>query len=140
MDQDKSLAAVRKWQAANPEKMKEYAKKFKEAHPDYYKRCKYKLSTKNWYMKNRAVIDARMRKIKYGITESEYQGMILSQLGLCAICRDPFTRRIHVDHCHKSKLVRGLLCHNCNLGIGNFKDSIDRLVSAISYLSKGVSK
>jgi hypothetical protein len=42
--------------------------------------------------------------------------------------------RWHIDHCHTSNRVRGLLCHNCNVGIGNFKDAPDLLRSAAAYL------
>jgi len=41
-----------------------------------------------------------------------------------------------IDHDHKTGELRGLLCHQCNVGIGNFKDSIDRMLNAILYLSR----
>ena len=51
---------------------------------------------------------------------------------ICAICG--ITERLHIDHCHNSGDVRGLLCSNCNLGIGNLKDNIKILKNAILYL------
>jgi hypothetical protein len=62
------------------------------------------------------------------------------QGGRCAICR----RRVHcggnttyhVDHCHTSGRLRGLLCRDCNLGLGHFKDSIPSLLAAIDYLQR----
>ena len=42
-----------------------------------------------------------------------------------------------IDHDHKTGKLRGLLCHQCNVGIGNFKDSIDTMLNAILYLSRG---
>ena len=45
-----------------------------------------------------------------------------------------------IDHDHKTGKLRGLLCHQCNVGIGNFKDSIDRLMNAILYLLKAKKK
>jgi hypothetical protein len=45
-------------------------------------------------------------------------------------------RNWHIDHCHKTKKFRGILCNNCNIGLGQFKDSIMRLRKAISYLRK----
>lgn len=80
---------------------------------------------------------------KYGITIEEYDAMLDRQGGLCAICRGPETaidgrtgvvRRLHIDHCHSTGRVRGLLCHGCNQGIGGLRDRVDLLVSAIDYL------
>jgi hypothetical protein len=67
--------------------------------------------------------------------------MILSQNSSCAICEIPFRRNVqrgtgvaHVDHCHSTKIVRGILCHACNTGIGVFKDNEKLLQRAIEYL------
>ena len=52
---------------------------------------------------------------KYGITEQQYLEMLARQLGVCAICqKPPKTRRLHVDHDHKTGRVRCLACHRCN--------------------------
>lgn len=52
---------------------------------------------------------------RYGITPEQYLAMSVRQGGTCAICkRPPKTRRLHVEHDHTSKRVRGLTCHNCN--------------------------
>lgn len=62
--------------------------------------------------------DARLRR-KYGLTLKQFDRMMYLQKGKCAICYRPFlpdgkTRRPHVDHDHKTKRVRGLLCMTCN--------------------------
>lgn len=58
--------------------------------------------------------DARLLK-KYGITGSQYELRLLNQGGACAICRRfPKTKRLCVDHDHKTGQVRGLLCYMCN--------------------------
>lgn len=73
----------------------------------------------------------------YGITYREYLNMIAAQKGLCAICRKhrlDQVKDLAVDHDHTTGKVRGLLCTNCNTGLGMFKDSIRLLAQAIVYL------
>jgi hypothetical protein len=75
---------------------------------------------------------------KYGITVDDYDALFASQAGRCAICStdSPGGRgRFHVDHDHATGEVRGLLCTNCNAGLGQFKDDPDRLGAAIRYLA-----
>lgn len=75
----------------------------------------------------------------YGITLEDYEKMLESQNGGCAICgRVPTGRALHVDHDHKTGLVRGLLCHSCNHAIGRrgFNDSSEKCLNAAAYLSK----
>lgn len=86
--------------------------------------------------------DRDFRK-KYGIDFAQYQEMLLTQKGVCAICDKPETklqngviRMLSVDHNHSTGAVRGLLCANCNLAIGYACDSIDVLEKAIAYLHK----
>jgi Recombination endonuclease VII len=57
---------------------------------------------------------------------------------LCSICREFFkgSKDMHLDHDHETNKLRGLLCHNCNVGLGHFKDKIVLLESAIDYLKK----
>ncbi|MFE5866619.1 endonuclease VII domain-containing protein [Streptomyces virginiae] len=58
--------------------------------------------------------------------------MIAAQGGLCCLClRAP---AVHVDHCHKTGRVRGVLCFNCNVGLGLLKESPDRIRRAAEYL------
>lgn len=86
-------------------------------------------------------------KRKYGISQEEYDHILLEQNGVCAICGNK-ENHIHksgklkdlaVDHCHNSKKVRGLLCLNCNQGLGRFQDSIENLQRAIDYLRKSTA-
>ncbi len=79
-------------------------------------------------------------KRNYGLAHGSYDRMLAAQDGRCAICRtdQPGGKgRFHVDHCHDTNRVRGLLCHNCNVGIGHFKNDVNLLNSAQVYLLSG---
>lgn len=72
---------------------------------------------------------------KYNISEREYLRMFEKQNGTCAICfGSSKNKRLAVDHCHKTGLVRGLLCMKCNTALGKFGDDITMLQRAIYYL------
>lgn len=78
-------------------------------------------------------------KNRYGITEDDYNAMFVKQSGKCAVCSTDFNgsaRNMDVDHCHVSGRVRGLLCNNCNRGIGYLQDSPGLLLSAAAYLNQ----
>lgn len=74
----------------------------------------------------------------YGLTSDLYMEMQNAQENKCAICKCPAERdfQLYVDHNHDTKEVRGLLCNFCNVGLGIFKDSINRVKSALEYLEK----
>ena len=83
-------------------------------------------------------------KERYNITLEQYAELLTLQNNRCAICGNEETavnvntnkiQKLAVDHCHKTGKVRGLLCQDCNRGIGKFHDDIWRLKSAIEYLS-----
>jgi len=73
-------------------------------------------------------------KRRYGIGAADVDAMVERQGGLCAICREG--KAEHVDHDHVTGLVRGILCFNCNGGLGQFKDSMQRLAQASAYLKQ----
>ncbi len=80
---------------------------------------------------------------KYAITEAEYEMILKSQNGVCAICGQSETTKFHdniiklaVDHCHKTCKIRGLLCINCNHMLGKAKDAPELLEKAAVYLRK----
>lgn len=70
---------------------------------------------------------------KYGLSKTEVSDMESRQGFCCAICGDK--KPLHMDHCHATDRVRSLLCRGCNIGLGNFKDSIVLLGKAAEYLS-----
>jgi len=81
----------------------------------------------------------RKSKIKrsYGLTTRDFEALLESQGGVCAICggQDWGFRGPHIDHDHKTDKIRGVLCHRCNTGLGLLRDSEDILMKAISYLA-----
>lgn len=73
---------------------------------------------------------------KYKLSNDQYNKMVEEQKGLCYICNQEPTqgKKLSIDHCHTKGNVRKLLCNNCNLGLGNFKDNPKTLQAAIKYL------
>lgn len=82
--------------------------------------------------------EERLRRLckKYGITPADYARMLAEQHGGCAICRHCPDRTLHVDHCHATGKVRGLLCGRCNVALGMVGESSVRLRQAIDYLER----
>lgn len=77
----------------------------------------------------------------YGINLYEYQELLKKQEGKCAICKKQVSaKRLSVDHCHKTCIVRGLLCSKCNVGLGSFEDKIVNLLNAAEYLKISLKK
>lgn len=76
---------------------------------------------------------------KYGLTLDQYNQLLDAQDNKCVICgiEDPGGKgRFHVDHCHATGQIRGLLCHNCNLMLGHSRDNVETLRSAARYLER----
>lgn len=104
----------------------------------YCEICRFQNSTKD-YHKNRSHL-----KNRFGLDIKEYESLLIQQNYACAICKKPESalgtktdgspKRLSVDHCHETKIIRGLLCQRCNSGIGMFFDNIEHLESAINYL------
>ena len=96
-----------------------------------------KASRQRWYQKNRVRVLARTRAAtlaKYGLSQLQYDELLRNQNGSCAICLSPkirFKYNLHIDHCHKTGRVRGLLCNTCNrILVGmcdNYPGLVDRL-------------
>lgn len=76
--------------------------------------------------------DSRLRR-RYNLTTAEFDAMLVMQDGKCAVCKTK--PAIVVDHCHKTLEVRGLLCRECNRGIGLLQDSPTIIENALKYLA-----
>jgi hypothetical protein len=80
------------------------------------------------------------RKYLYGITSAEFDALLEAQGGGCGICGTTEWpgrhNRPHLDHCHETGRTRGVLCNECNTGLGKFRDRADLLAAAIAYLKR----
>lgn len=92
---------------------------------------------RGWYRRNREKVRDKQLRYKYGISSDQYRGLLKHQGGSCALCgRSPKKNKsLSVDHDHKTKKVRGLLCQDCNVALGLFLDSKKTFRKAIKYLT-----
>lgn len=110
-------------------------REWRRSNPDYEKRR---------YQETKVYTREKHLKRKYGVDFEQYDKMLANQGGICAICgkleSDENHGVLHVDHCHESGLVRGLLCRNCNHVLGLFQDNPERLMAAKHYLENPPNK
>lgn len=108
------------WDEKNRDKRLAYVYKYQEKHNDYSK-----------------VTRSQHLKRKYNITLEEYDVMFEQQGKVCALCNQVNQSKYwHLDHDHLTGKVRGILCHHCNLILGNARDNIETLKLAIGYLER----
>jgi len=132
--------------AANAESQRKYRAKYGAIY-----REKHKLEAREWRAKNAARLNEKARayraknpdkwrsvnlKKTYGITLDQFNDLFRWQDSKCAVCRAESTtgKNWHVDHCHSTGHIRGILCHNCNLMIGHARDNPETLLAAVEYL------
>lgn len=101
------------------------------------KSCRNTYFQSDSYRNRRRVYYCNRLGLKYGL-KTPYSDMLTKQNNSCAICKKPptTTKRLSIDHCHKTGDVRGLLCQNCNLMLGLACDDATVLRQAIAYLNK----
>lgn len=118
----KAKERLREWDIANPERKLKRERRWKAEN----------LEKRQEQGRRHAL------KKKFGLTLEEYDEMFAVQGGACAICESKrkTSRRLAVDHCHQTGRVRGLLCSRCNTGLGQFGDSLEGLIAAVSYMRK----
>jgi len=113
--------AAKTWRSANPEKVKEASRKhyYNNREKELTRHRRYRLLT------------------NYGMTLESYDEMVKLQNGRCLICQDLPKGRwgvLHVDHCHETGKVRGLLCVGCNKALGFLNDNPDLAEALADYL------
>jgi hypothetical protein len=105
------------WRSKNTDKVKGYTNKYARAN---------RPKQREWFLRT-----------KYGITPEQWDEILKSQNGVCAICKTcPENGLWHTDHNHTTNKARGILCSRCNHALGLFKESSKSLLSAIAYLEK----
>jgi hypothetical protein len=108
----------------------------KHGHTDWCGACYSKHALK---IRNARVSPERKRgwnrKNRYGLTNADVAAMIADQDGKCAICTEPLPVRYHIDHCHSTSRVRGILCHGCNLKLPIIENG-QLLERALAYIGK----
>jgi hypothetical protein len=138
---DREREAERRRYAAKPELGRAKSKRFRDGHREAiaeYQRRYFaeEIDRRPDHVKKRRL---RNQLRKYGLTPEQFAEMLEAQDGRCAICGDTQAttkKRFHVDHCHATGRVRGLLCSRCNPAIGLFKEDPDILNKAIAYLQR----
>ncbi len=120
--------------AADPAKYSKIARDWSKANPE-----KRNATKRAWTAKNRGRVAVHVRKVNYGMPEWDFKLLLDAQSHRCAICESVLSatpRAVHVDHCHASGKVRGILCSHCNNILGRAQDSVSVLEKAIIYLQK----
>lgn len=163
-NKEKKVAYAKEWSNKNKDKIKEKSKEYYKNNKDkvikysrdYYNSPKGKekriRSTAIWKENNREKFDAYHKEYRnnpaykkklrekrlvelYKISLEEYENMFSKQNGLCAICNEVSIKLLAVDHNHITGKVRGLLCSQCNLAVGNVRERVDIIRSMLKYLS-----
>lgn len=103
--------------------------------------CKLCNKARHAALYNGQVNRDRNLRLKYNMTQEEYDFLLICQNGVCAICGDADPRHVGgnfvVDHDHKTGVVRGLLCGPCNSALGLIGDRIELLAEMITYIRVG---
>lgn len=131
-NQDHARAWSRAYYQANKDRLAEQRRAERERNKD-----RVRETNKRYRAANRETLAQKQRLRAYGLSVAEFSALLEQQGHVCASCRGPFpkdTKHQHIDHDHATGKVRGVLCRDCNLALGNVKDSVERLEALIAYL------
>lgn len=136
-------AAQRRWYERNREANRlryQQDEEYRRKHAESNKRRYHERKVEDPSFLERSSRAAYGRKLlmKYGISIDDYERMSRAQGELCAICSRAL--KLVVDHCHDTGNVRGLLCDDCNVGLGRLGDSIERVAAALEYLNNAKAR
>lgn len=137
---------VKRWQHANPERSRAASAAWRKKNPDRAKELNARWRSRRTpeeisaYGREAYRNHRRAHHInkKFGLTEAQYELMIVAQDGHCAICAelDRPEKRLAVDHDHVTGRIRALLCDRCNRGIGFLDENPERLCAAANYIER----
>jgi DNA-directed RNA polymerase subunit RPC12/RpoP len=116
-NREREIARAAKWRAENLEHRQKWEHEY---------HIKNRARRREWHLKN-----------EYGVSQADFERQLKAQDGKCAICKREITlttKKAFIDHNHSTKAIRGILCPPCNFILGNCKESIQILLSAIQYL------
>lgn len=104
----------------------------------YKDRGTYLKTQRSYYHKDKQAYKWRNIKNMYGLSKEDYLELLVNQDNKCALCMKPFEgfvdTQIHIDHCHETNKVRGILCMPCNVGLGMLGDNEEGLQRALDYV------
>ena len=141
MTREERIIYHREYYKANKEHYQKTHKRYYEAHKKEIAAKRKKRpagSGKEYYETHKDRSKNDHLKNQYGITLEKFNEMNAKQKGLCAICGKlcKTGKRLCVDHDHETGEVRGLLCQECNCGLGLLKDNVSILEKCIKYLTR----
>ena len=120
----------------------------KNGYDSQCKKCNSKERKEQYQLEKDSIIDpidywAFRCKHRYGTDEEELKGILFSQKKLCCICKSNLIfnkglgwERGALDHCHTTKVIRGILCSRCNRVLGMVEENTEILIKMIEYLTK----
>lgn len=139
----------RRWERENHEKKREYRERTRAKHPTAhrdgarrsYERHRERICAKQrqWQADHRDMARAQKLKTAYGISSEDFSIWLTAQDHRCRICKTDKpggAGQFHVDHCHDTQKLRGLLCARCNTLLGYAKDNPNVLRAAAAYLER----
>ncbi len=118
-----------RWQHNNKDKVAAMSKRWRQNNRD-----RVRERERVYHQSHRVRRNLQSTLSRYRMKAEEYKRLLERSGGKCEICGKPFTKTPHVDHCHESKRVRGLLCGRCNTGLGQLQHNSEVLKNAIRYL------
>ena len=134
MTREENTAYARTWRKNNPEKVKAAGRRYYQKHAvkllERAKRLRIEKPERE-----AAINRKKYLKKEWGLSLSEYDGLLSTQNGVCAICqRPPMKHQLAIDHNHVTGKIRGLLCARCNRAIALLWEDVSIMKKAIDYL------